>query len=333
MWIPTHVQVLVRSAKDLKIKGKDGTTNNAFVTIDLGHNRFETSVKPGSKELVEWYEMCEMKLPRNAHSQNLVLTIYHKNLVSTDRFLGMVSIPLNRILDLNHSQKITKCYRLCCKPGQSKTDYRGDLEVGITFIDKSNECSQSLLEEQPLSRLSKDSKFKSSTYSLNPQINTCFKDYSISHGSSGISPINYDFRQLINSQTLKNVSNRHSSLSCEEVEMFLNNVNSINDVEKVDKRKRSNQNGLCSINEFPINTDSSTVIRRKPLKEIHEKLHSLSKDNLIDIIIAFHGKLSTHTKRTLALEEYIDSLILKILERDPEILKNEEAIEAKDEMA
>ena len=127
------------------------------------------------------------------------------------------------------------------------------------------------------------------------------------------------------------MTNRHSSLSSEEVEMFLNNVNSINDVEKDDKRKRSNQNGLCSINEFPTNTDSITVIRRKPLKEIHEKLHSLSKDNLIDIVIAFHGKLLTHTKRTLALEEYIDSLILKILERDPEILKNDEAIEVKDE--
>ena len=92
MWNPSHVQILVRSAKDLKIKGNDGT-NDAFVTIDLGHSKFQTSVKPGSTNFVEWFELCEMKLPKQSNNQTLTLTAYHKNLLSTDQFLGTVSIP------------------------------------------------------------------------------------------------------------------------------------------------------------------------------------------------------------------------------------------------
>ena len=166
MWSPTHVQILVRSAKDLKIKGKDGA-NNAFVTIDLGHNKFETSVKPGSKEMVEWYELCEMKIPKHSNRQILVLTAYHKNLLSTDQFLGTISISLTRFLDYHHqAQKITKCYRLGCKPGQTKTDYRGELEIGISFIVKStNECNQSFSDQSSsLPKVSRESKqYKMST--------------------------------------------------------------------------------------------------------------------------------------------------------------------------
>ena len=181
MWSPTHVQILIRSAKDLKVKGTDGT-NDAFVTIDLGHSKFQTSVKPGSKDFIEWFELCEMKLPKQSNNQTLTLTVYHKNLLSTDQFLGTILIPLSRFLDSQneqkaHKTKITKCYRLSCKPGQTKTDYRGELEVGITFIVKS-ECTQSL-DEPPLRKLSKDLKHKlsSSTISLHQNQHT-FDDYS-----------------------------------------------------------------------------------------------------------------------------------------------------------
>ena len=79
MWSPTHVQVLVRRAKGLNIKGKNGKietddmtmnffsspywfvtgTNDAFVTIGLGKEKFQTSVKEKS-ENPEWLEQCEL---------------------------------------------------------------------------------------------------------------------------------------------------------------------------------------------------------------------------------------------------------------------------------
>ena len=77
MWNPTHVQILVRSAKDLKIKGSDGT-NDAFVTIDLGHSKFQTSVKPGSTNFIEWFELCEIKLPKISNDQTLTNKLLHE---------------------------------------------------------------------------------------------------------------------------------------------------------------------------------------------------------------------------------------------------------------
>jgi Rab11 family-interacting protein 1/2/5 len=59
MWSPTHVQVLVKKAKGLKIKGKDGT-NDAFVIIALGKEKYQTSVKEKATETVEWCEQCEL---------------------------------------------------------------------------------------------------------------------------------------------------------------------------------------------------------------------------------------------------------------------------------
>jgi len=59
MWSPTHVQVLVLQARGLNVKGKHGT-NDAFVTIALGKEKFQTSVKEKSSNLVEWNEQCEL---------------------------------------------------------------------------------------------------------------------------------------------------------------------------------------------------------------------------------------------------------------------------------
>ena len=332
MWSPTHVQILIRSAKDLKVKGTDGT-NDAFVTIDLGHSKFQTSVKPGSKDFIEWFELCEMKLPKQSNNQTLTLTVYHKNLLSTDQFLGTILIPLSRFLDSQneqkaHKTKITKCYRLSCKPGQTKTDYRGELEVGITFIVKS-ECTQSL-DEPPLRKLSKDLKHKlsSSTISLHQNQHT-FDDYST--GSlRGSYHEEFDQNEITSQHSYKNetkhlrgystikrkVTKSNHYLSPEDANNFLCHI-----VENVDcsshKNSFTSQNQPLSPNHLPL-THSQT---KKLPKEIKERFRALSKDNLIDIIFEFHNEITHHQRRGSELEEYIDSLTAKVLEIAPEILK------------
>ncbi len=49
----------VKKAKGLNIKGKNGT-NDAFVTIGLGKEKYQTSVKEKANENAEWCEQCEL---------------------------------------------------------------------------------------------------------------------------------------------------------------------------------------------------------------------------------------------------------------------------------
>jgi len=133
MWSPTHVQVLVKKAKGLKIKGKDGT-NDAFVIIALGKEKYQTSVKEKATETVEWCEQCELSIPQQGNTAEIVLNVVHRNFLGVDEFLGMVAMPL-RDFDVYERPK-TKWYQLKCKPGQNKNDYRGELEVRTAFTVK-----------------------------------------------------------------------------------------------------------------------------------------------------------------------------------------------------
>ena len=66
MGLPTHIQVVVKSARNLKVKGKDGS-NDAFVIISLGKEKFRTSVKEKVAKSAEWLEECELMIPRQGN--------------------------------------------------------------------------------------------------------------------------------------------------------------------------------------------------------------------------------------------------------------------------
>ena len=85
-----------------------------------------------------------MRIPKQRNQQTIVLTIYHRNPFGTaDQFLGTASIPLDSF-DPEAAPK-TDWYPLKCKPGQAKTDYRGELQVRVGFTVKIvNDGSQSL---------------------------------------------------------------------------------------------------------------------------------------------------------------------------------------------
>lgn len=50
---------VVLSAKGLLTKGKNGT-NNCFVTIALGKEKYQTSIKEKAVQNVDWREECEL---------------------------------------------------------------------------------------------------------------------------------------------------------------------------------------------------------------------------------------------------------------------------------
>ena len=55
--LPIFLSLSVKKARGLKIKGKDGT-NDAFVTIALAKEKYQTSVKEKATETVEWWVIC-----------------------------------------------------------------------------------------------------------------------------------------------------------------------------------------------------------------------------------------------------------------------------------
>ncbi|XP_075159275.1 rab11 interacting protein [Haematobia irritans] len=148
MWSPTHIKVTIRAARGLLCKGKNNT-NNCFVTIALGKEKYQTSVKEKAETNVSWNEECELKIPDQGNRAELVLTCLHRNNLGIDEFLGQVTLPLNEMDDRARA----KWYRLESKPGKEKKNKdRGELDVLISFTVKSGS----------LTDLSKKEKHKSS---------------------------------------------------------------------------------------------------------------------------------------------------------------------------
>lgn len=135
MWSPTHVQVLVKRARGLNVKGKNGT-NDAFVTIGLAKEKFQTSVKERVED-PEWNEQCELTIPEQGNRAEVVLRVLHRSFMGGDEFLGQVTLPLQDF-DVYEKPK-SRWYPLACKPGQNKTGYRGDLEVKLGFTVRASQ--------------------------------------------------------------------------------------------------------------------------------------------------------------------------------------------------
>lgn len=133
MWSPTHLQVLVKRAKGLNIKGKNGT-NDAFVTIGLGKEKFQTSVVEKAGPALDWGEQAELSIPSQGNTAELLLTVLHRNFLGVDEFLGQATVAL-RDLDV-YERPRSQWLLLKCKPGKNKTDYRGELEVKLGFTVK-----------------------------------------------------------------------------------------------------------------------------------------------------------------------------------------------------
>lgn len=148
MWSPTHVQVTVQRAKRLLVKGKNNS-NDCFVTIALGKEKFQTSVKEKSPDNAEWREECDLLIPSQGNTAEVTLTVLHRNFVA-DQFLGQISIPLSKF-DVYETPR-NKWYKLENKQGKDNTKDRGEIEVKIGFTVK----------EGSLTDLSKKDKHKSS---------------------------------------------------------------------------------------------------------------------------------------------------------------------------
>ncbi|XP_063840118.1 rab11 family-interacting protein 1-like isoform X1 [Scylla paramamosain] len=127
----------VQRARNLNFKGKNDT-NDAFVVIGLGKDKFQTSIKEKAPASVEWHEECELAIPSQGNTAALSLTVYHRNALGLDEFLGQVQLPLSEF-DV-YERPRNRWHKLRGKPEKDRKKgekERGELEVRVAFTVKS----------------------------------------------------------------------------------------------------------------------------------------------------------------------------------------------------
>ncbi|NXP76960.1 RFIP5 protein, partial [Ramphastos sulfuratus] len=137
-WLPTHVQVTVVRARGLRCKGgsKPGTSD-AYTIIQLGREKYSTSVAEKSTGNPEWREECAFELPPELGTPaglargSLVLTVMHRALVGMDRFLGQALVPLEPALQQGRAPD-ERWHKLHSKAGKKEKE-RGEILVSMQF--------------------------------------------------------------------------------------------------------------------------------------------------------------------------------------------------------
>ncbi|KAM6150097.1 rab11 family-interacting protein 1 [Erethizon dorsatum] len=138
VWSPTHVQVTVLQARGLRAKGPGGTSD-AYAVIQVGKEKYATSVSERSLGAPVWREEATFELPPLLSSEavpaaaaTLQLTVLHRALLGLDKFLGRAEVDL-RELHRDQGRRKTQWYTLKSKPGK-KEKQRGEIEVDIQFM-------------------------------------------------------------------------------------------------------------------------------------------------------------------------------------------------------
>ncbi|XP_057552793.1 rab11 family-interacting protein 1 isoform X2 [Hippopotamus amphibius kiboko] len=136
VWSPTHVQVTVLQARGLRAKGPGGRSD-AYAVIQVGKEKYATSVSERSLGAPVWREEATFELPpllpaEAAPAATLQLTVLHRALLGLDKFLGRAEVDL-RELHRDQGRKKTQWYTLKSKPGK-KNKERGEIEVDIQFM-------------------------------------------------------------------------------------------------------------------------------------------------------------------------------------------------------
>ncbi|KAM6930349.1 rab11 family-interacting protein 1 [Xenentodon cancila] len=156
-WFPTSVQVTVHQARNLRVKGKDGT-NDAYAIIQVAKDKFSTSVAEKCAAPV-WKEEASFDLPLfhpgNAERCTLYVIVMHRAQVGLDKFLGQAVVNLLDLHDDKPSKK-TEWFKLVDKSGK-EDKVRGEVLLDIQFIR--NNMSASMfdlsMQDKPRSRISK----------------------------------------------------------------------------------------------------------------------------------------------------------------------------------
>ncbi|KAL0280276.1 UNVERIFIED_CONTAM: hypothetical protein PYX00_001617 [Menopon gallinae] len=375
MLCPTHVTVIIRKAKNVLTKGKNGT-NNAFVVIELGKESYRTSIKEKvGSQIVVWNEECEFKIPNSGNSARITITALHRNIYGLDQFLGTVNVPLS---SFDKNDNSTEWYKLLGKPGKEKgkNKSRGEIEVTVQFSAKPSQSLMNLtdkkksrsfasllnikkgdkvlsfkdlrrkalrkkdvVEQKETRELSDNSDPGVVTDEEDEDMNRSGSKQSLQSGneapakpprtfasqtnlqSSGkpvlerkLSNSCLDLRELakasqtdrkcLSSLALPNVSESHSNIFSKFSKKFRNFQSS-------DKKDSGNVLIVLDPSEKP----------QKQSKSVLAQFSNKSREELITMIIELQRKVNRFHVHVLDLEEYLDRLLVKVMETTPFLLE------------
>ncbi|XP_009569767.2 rab11 family-interacting protein 1 isoform X2 [Cuculus canorus] len=125
-WRPTHARVLVLRARGLRPKAAGGS--DAYAVMSLGRRRFRTAVSERCGGDPVWREEATFELPPEPAA--LRVTVMHRALAGTDKFLGRAEMELP---PRDGSGGGCRWYKLRSKPGKKEKE-RGEVEVDIQFM-------------------------------------------------------------------------------------------------------------------------------------------------------------------------------------------------------
>ncbi|XP_016397026.1 rab11 family-interacting protein 5 isoform X3 [Sinocyclocheilus rhinocerous] len=139
-WVPTHVNVTVLRARNLRTKGKQGS-RYVYTIIQVGKEKYTTGLVEKAEE-PQWHEECSFELlpglleagGMSAYppgSSNLVLTVMHRVLIGLDVFLGQTIIPLHKVFQDGMCPR-NEWLKLHSKAGRKEKE-RGELQVTVQF--------------------------------------------------------------------------------------------------------------------------------------------------------------------------------------------------------
>ncbi|XP_012586918.1 PREDICTED: rab11 family-interacting protein 5, partial [Condylura cristata] len=162
------------------LRGKSsgaGSTSDAYTVIQVGREKYSTSVVEKTQGCPEWREECSFELPPgaldgllraqeaeaspapwaagSAAACELVLTTMHRSLIGVDKFLGQATVALDEVFGEGRAQH-TQWYKLHSKAGKKEKE-RGEIQVTIQFTR--NNLSASMfdlsMKDKPRSPFSK----------------------------------------------------------------------------------------------------------------------------------------------------------------------------------
>ncbi|XP_015274843.1 PREDICTED: rab11 family-interacting protein 2 [Gekko japonicus] len=356
-WFPTHVQVTVLQAKGLKPKGKGGT-NDTYTIIQLGKEKYSTSVAEKTLDPV-WKEEASFELPGllmegNSEKYILCLIVMHRSLVGLDKFLGQVAINLNDIFEDKLRRK-TEWFSLESKQGKRTKD-RGEIKVNIQFMRNNMTASMFDLSmkdktKSPFAKLKDKMKGRKTDGTLldtssaiipsthTPETSAVTSLSEIQLKSKPKKPFLLGPQRLSSAHSMSDLTG--PQVSSEKIKsgtvgnpyLFRHQLESVGSVDEGGTFDFDPTNPFTSSFK-PTNTLSSSSLNVNPSKT--EDLRKAADGNPFDATAVYRNltyeevlqelvkhkeqlkKKDTHIRE---LEDYIDNLLVRVMEETPSILR------------
>ena len=91
----TKLDIKIAEARDLAAKDKTGSSD-PYGILTLGSNSFQTEVRKQTR-FPKWNAVTTLPVPANSADQVVTLTLWDRDMVGKDEFMGVISFSLKKL--------------------------------------------------------------------------------------------------------------------------------------------------------------------------------------------------------------------------------------------